>query len=525
MADESPGTIISLTYHEITADPRVLKEARALARAGYDVHIFCDWPEGKPQHDEIDGIRVTRFSCFGTDGISLAAFEAMDFLTSSRPAIADRYVPYASACEFLTGIRPHLNERFGSDSFDRLKSSYFRKHKGVKKLKRFVSYLSFHLSLRQFDAKSPREEGASVKKMSLSAALADWRKHRGRQFQAQSIAFWSNLSNEKFDGQYAAVHAHDIYCLPAGVMLARQLNVPLVYDAHEYEPARATKIASDAPQLPELIENDCFAHIDRMITVSEGIAELYAQRYQGPAPTIVMNAPETDAHGALKKGDLPADFRTVRDQVGLADDQPLVVATGAVQRAHRGMDKVLEALVHLPDVNLASLGPRHAANDNWFMGVARKLGVSSRVHLLPPVDAKHVPAAINSANASICAFQDVSLNHRLAMPNKLFEAAFARIPICVSDLPEMRRFVETLEIGRVMDQTCPESIAAALRDVIQNPENYRPNSETDRKLAEVYSWPRQAEKLIGLYQDLFGAPSSYDESIRSTIRAEAEPSP
>jgi len=154
------------------------------------------------------------------------------------------------------------------------------------------------------------------------------------------------------------------------------------------------------------------------------------------------------------------------------------------------------------------MGSRHPGDDQWCLGLARKLDLEHRVHLLPPVDARDVPFAISTANVAVVPIQDASLSYRFCMPNKLFEAAFARIPICVSDLPEMRRFVATLGIGRAMDQTDPKAIAAALREVIENRDTYSLTSEAERKLINIYSWQRQAEKLVALYTDLIGPPEA-----------------
>ena len=101
--------------------------------------------------------------------------------------------------------------------------------------------------------------------------------------------------------------------------------------------------------------------------------------------------------------------------------------------------------------------------------------------------------------------QDSSLNHRLAMPNKLFEAAFAHVPLCVADLPELRRFVETLGNGRVMDQTDSRAIANALQEVITNRSAYLLDADGRKKLVDTYSWQKQSKKLMQLYAGLIGS--------------------
>ncbi|WP_319545864.1 glycosyltransferase [Ruegeria conchae] len=510
MTPNRSGKIISLTYHEITQDARVLKQARVLRNAGYDVNVYCDWPEGLPEHDEIDGVKITRFECYSSKNARADILDKLTFLNRSKDEIRKRYLPFAKSVEALETLIPSIEEKFGAGAIEKAQSSYFKTADGAERRRRFVEYLSLKMRIKLFEKSLPfasinPETGKKSRK--VTDMRKNYRAWRKKLYQAQSIHYCSNFPEIESDDGIVAIHAHDIYCLPCGVMLSQRLKVPLIYDAHEYEPARATKMDEQAPELPEWIEDDCFPYVTRMITVSDGFGELYEKRFAGPPPTIVMNAPEVEASTLTKPVQLREDFRTVREQANVGDDVPLIVFTGGIQRTHRGVDKVLEAMVHLPEAHLVSLGPRHVTNDAWFESVAKQLGVSDRVSLLPPVDARDVPAAISTAHVSVCPFQDVSLNHRLAMPNKLFEAAFARIPICVSDLPEMRRFVETLGIGRAMDQTDPKAIAATLQEVFDNRDAYLMTPEAENRLVNHYSWQRQAEKLLALYDEVLSPAS------------------
>jgi glycosyltransferase involved in cell wall biosynthesis len=286
------------------------------------------------------------------------------------------------------------------------------------------------------------------------------------------------------------------------VLLKQRFGAKLVYDAHEFEPERATKMPPEGNQMVDLLERDCLDNIDALITVSDSIGELYAARFPKRAPVIVMNAPEGAETPVSPSEEEKQGAQSLRSKIKLNATTPLVVFTGGIQKEHRGLDKVLEALARLPGYHLVTMGPRHEKNDDWFLSHARMLGLEDRVHLAPPVDARDVPRMISSCNVAICPFQDVSLNHRFALPNKLFEAAFAGVPICVSDLPEMRRFVDRLGIGRSMDQTDPDSIAAALRDTVEHGERYRLTAGARSLLEQEFSWAAQKKKLVALYDQL-----------------------
>jgi glycosyltransferase involved in cell wall biosynthesis len=509
MTDAKRPTVISLCYHEITADPRVMKEAQALQAGGYDVHVFCDWPDGRPEYEEIDGLKITRFKVYSSGNISATDLDLFPFLQRSRAALTHRFLPYAEAAESLRAYKPMLEERFGPDVLARTQSSYYKSVSGAERSRRYRAFLRLSLGIYVMGFLGMLRPGHKPPgRLPLWKAM--WQRSRSRksQFQAEAVLLAANLTRIAECPKAAAVHAHDIYCLIAGAWLSRKLGVPLVYDAHEYEPGRATKTDQGEENLAALIEEDCFGDVARMVTVSEGIADLYSARFPGPRPALVMNAPAFRARDGAVGPDLPPGLTGLRALARLDTDTPLMVFTGGAQRSNRGLDKVLEAMRDLPGYHFANLGPRDELFDGWLMKRAEQNRVAERIHLLPPVPARDVPATIASADMAVIPIQDVSLSYRHAMPNKLFEAAYAGLPICVSDLPDMRSFVEEFGIGRAMNQTDPTNIAAVLRDVMENRARYMPTPEVYARMVRDYGWQTQADRLCAVFDDLLGGPAA-----------------
>ncbi len=495
------GTVIVLNYHELSTDARVLKQARALGENGFAVTVYCDRPQGLPDAATIDGIKVVRFQCFSGDLIEPSDVERFGFLSVARSEIINRFLPYAQACRDYRLLTEKLSQRFGADFAARLKSGRAKELSGVQKVRSRIGRMVLKSALAIPVRVSADGSATVTKRLRYRQTEKALRATRKSLYQASSLVFASNLLRQPFPDRVCAIHAHDIYCLPGGVLLSQKFGVPLIYDAHEYEPARATKMAETGPNLPELLEDDCLPYVSRIITVSENIGALYGRRFSGPPPTIVMNSPECGFAPSETEQDQAVCIRT---NAGLDDNVPVVVFTGGVQRAHRGLDVVLAALKDVPSAVLVCLGPRHPTNDEWLLNQASYLGVRNRVVLLPAVDARLVPVAIRKATVAVCPIQDVSLSYRFSMPNKLFEAVFAGIPICVSDLPDMRRFVEDLGVGKVMDQTDPKNIAETLRYVIENRSEFSLTPGARAKLLNTYSWEAQVRKLLDLYADVLG---------------------
>jgi glycosyltransferase involved in cell wall biosynthesis len=103
--------------------------------------------------------------------------------------------------------------------------------------------------------------------------------------------------------------------------------------------------------------------------------------------------------------------------------------------------------------------------------------------------------------------QGTTLNHRLATPNKLFEAIGAGVPVVVSDLPGMASIVRQTGVGETCDPSDPADVARALRAILDRSPSDR-RALRDHCLAvaqDQYNWEEQAERLVDLYASL-GAP-------------------
>jgi glycosyltransferase involved in cell wall biosynthesis len=490
--------VICLGFQEVTADARVMKEARALARIGHDVQVFCDWPSGHSAEDYIQGVRINRFRCFDFAEVDVEFVKTLDFLKQSFPEVSKRYFPFAGACIKFR----FLGEIYGLD-YAKLPKWHYKRFKGAERLKKKLDHLFERLKLRTAYFRRPSLCPNAYEMLGDD----DLQKLFREADQCLAILFAENLFRGFPEIVADVIHAHDIYTLVAGVVLAQKCGAKLIYDAHEYEPGRfAIDEKSPDSLLPTLIEDDAFQFVDAIITVSDSIAERYKARLKRQC-VVIANVPES-GFGSAASNDYEVSRLSIRKTIGLDANTPLFVFTGLVQQENRGLDKVVMALSYLPSFHFAVLGPRNTVDDAWLLSVAKSQGVANRVHFLPAVDARDVPLAIASCDLAVVPIQPTTMSHRLAMPTKLFEAAFSGIPLCVSDLPEMRRFVEVFGIGRVMDQSNPEKIAQAVREVFENRQNYSLTEQSRNRLRQEYGWGAQSHKLAKLYEDL-AQPQNY----------------
>jgi glycosyltransferase involved in cell wall biosynthesis len=104
------------------------------------------------------------------------------------------------------------------------------------------------------------------------------------------------------------------------------------------------------------------------------------------------------------------------------------------------------------------------------------------------------------------AIQPTTLNHRYTTPQKLFEALAAGVPVVASDLPGMADIVRASDAGVLCDATSPDSIAAAIKEVLDQPPAELAAMRERASLAarETYNWDRQVTTLFELYGRLLG---------------------
>jgi glycosyltransferase involved in cell wall biosynthesis len=287
-----------------------------------------------------------------------------------------------------------------------------------------------------------------------------------------------------------AVHAHDAAMLLPGIVGARLTGAMLVYDSHELAtsvPYRERAWAWFVASIEQLVVPRC----DAVITVSEGIAERLRRRYRLPrTPTVVRNVTALRVSGS---GGL-------RTSLGIDAHTPLVLHQGA-PAPDRGCEALIAAIAKVSEAHLAFLGdsePGYAAVLRQEIGAH---DVHDRVTMLPSVALEQLLAHTVEADVGVTLLQDTCENHRLALPNKLFEYLAAGVPVVASDLPEIRRLIEQHGVGWCVAPNDPTALAGALRGALAQ----RADPALRERLADAaaeLSWPREQLRLVELYAGL-----------------------
>lgn len=242
------------------------------------------------------------------------------------------------------------------------------------------------------------------------------------------------------------VIANDWRALPIADAARRGCNARIIYDSHEFaseEFADSWRWRLLARRHVVRIEERYIRKADAVVTVSDGIADALAARYGLARPTVISNTPAWQETAFRPTGD------------------PITVLYHGAIVPRRGLEILIESVAHWPEAyRLLIRGPAQGGYDQHLRALAGGLG--ARIAFEPAVPPDQVVPAAAQADIGIFLLSNSTTHARFAMPNKIFEYIQAGLMVISSDLPEIRRVVETAGCGLLLDEDTPRTIAARL---------------------------------------------------------------
>lgn len=189
----------------------------------------------------------------------------------------------------------------------------------------------------------------------------------------------------------------------------------------------------------------------------------------------------------------PLDEATLRATLGLGD-RPLVLSVSA-RRPHKNLERLIAAMAHVPDAALVLPG-YPSPFDDGLRATAERHGVADRVHLCGWVGE---PELEGLYRASVClAFP--SLAEGFGLP--VLEAMVRDLPVAcsaVSALPEVAG-----DAALLFDPHTVESIAGAIRSLLDDAALRARLVERGRAQAARFSWERAAQETVASYRRVLG---------------------
>lgn len=283
------------------------------------------------------------------------------------------------------------------------------------------------------------------------------------------------------------IHCNDTLVLPLGVITKLFTGAKLIYDAHELESNR-NGLSKTLGKMTLFAEKLLWRFVDKLIVVSPSILTWYQENIGKKTTEIIMNSPVLKDNVLDEKN----DKSYFRKKFNISNNSKIFLYIGILGKG-RGIDLLIEAFKKNDlSSHLVFLG--YGEFKDRLIELSKE---HQNIHVHDAVPHNEVVTIAKSADVGLCFIQNVSLSNYYCLPNKLFEYAFAEIPVLASNFPDISMVVEKYDLGKCSDLDA-ESIYNAIKEFEQMEELPRINANNLYNL----SWRAQEEKLVKMYEDV-----------------------
>ncbi len=446
--------ICMFVYNNCVRDARVLKEAKTLASACYDVRIVCLLDKTTHAYEELDSVRIIRLPRHPLHfklarGIMNFIDVVILFLRTFINILL--WIIYKITKTFSSSDEKSGRTKIYSHSFPILIKNvrYFVRATCYKPLSFFHKFLCFSdYYYRAF--KVVMREPADI------------------------------------------YHAHDLNTLPVAYLVKYFLGGKLVYDSHELYTEISSFSLLDRVSL-RIQEKYLIRRSNQCITVNNSIAHELKRRYNIRLPSVIMNCPPS-INQLSEQGN-----HTLRSRLGLADDIPIILYHGGYL-FNRGIENLILSAHYLNKGKIVLMG--WGKIEQELRSLVNAESLSDRVLFTEPVAQDKLLGVIRSATLGVIPYRFVGLNNYYTTPNKLFEYMAAGLPVAGSDFPELKRIIEGYNIGRTFNPEDRKDIADAINYMLSNRDRYKQMQGNTLEAAKTFNWENESRKLLEVYRNL-----------------------
>jgi hypothetical protein len=282
---------------------------------------------------------------------------------------------------------------------------------------------------------------------------------------------------------YDLIVSHDLVLLPF-VFKVKGTKTRVMLDAREYYPKNYNDQWLWRRLKKPVNEYSCREYLqrcDKIITVSDGLAEEYNRRYK-VHPEVVMS--------------LPVRW----------DLQPLPPVADRIRVVHHGVagkSRRTEIMLEMMDYvdERFTLDMMMVVRDvKYWNKVVSMANKRKNIRIVPPVPMQEIIPVTNRYNIGLFLVPPTNFNLRHTLPNKLFKFIQARLLVTIGPSIEMSKIVQKFNCGVVARDFDPRSLANELnRLTIEKIAELKENSH---KAARELNAEVNAKRIREIVSDL-----------------------
>ncbi|MGV6860754.1 MAG: glycosyltransferase [Putridiphycobacter sp.] len=264
-------------------------------------------------------------------------------------------------------------------------------------------------------------------------------------------------------------------------------NCKLIYDSHEF--FTGVPELTSRPKIQKIwqrIERKTIPAVDKMYTVNTSIADLYRKLYNKDIK-VVRNISDHK----------PVESHKSKIELGLPLDKRIIIIQGAGINVDRGAEEAVEAIKLLDDCVLIFVGNGDVIPQLKQQVAKEKLEDKVLFFGKRPYAELMNYTALSDIGLSLD--KNTNVNYQFSLPNKIFDYIHANTPVVVSDLVEVKRVVEDNQVGVVIDNHAPETIAEAIKQLISDDDFYQSLKTNTIKASKVLNWENESKVLEEIF--------------------------
>lgn len=448
-------TILLLNLSETSRDPRVRRVGETLAQQGHRVVAINPAFEVQTPSEQHGPIEIRRFPVPQAYG-----HREMAQLEAHAP----------EAARIVRGASPEVMDR-------QLRRPYYLHRRWHGRGSRLIDRIEHRIGIesarirRAYDLLGPAPEDNEIPRIRSIMVI--------------------NLELARLAATYRpdVVHANDLDTLLAGLILKLQFGIPLVYDAHEIYPEQFPENERSPTwhSFYTALEQALILRTDARMTVCDSLGDYFQRRYASAPFVTVRNTPSIRF--------------LVPEDVLLRRNQPVRLLYHGALFKHRGLEQLIESARYLRSARIVLRG--FGDHTTALQELATRLEVGDRVEFAPAVAVDDLVAKASESDIGLNPFPSACLNTEYALPNKVFEYMMGGLAVVSSNLIELRRLTQALDIGRLFRSLDPREMAEDLEALAAAPDQvreYRRNAH--RQARETYHWEHEQQRLMALYRAL-----------------------
>lgn len=254
-----------------------------------------------------------------------------------------------------------------------------------------------------------------------------------------------------------------------------------VYDAHELFCEMHDIVRKPALyKFWKTIEKFCQPRFPLGYTENQSYADEYEKMY-GVKYFVVMNSPYKS-----------------EEEISFKEKENILIYQGVVDRG-RGFEGLIPAMPH---VNARLIVCGKGTFFDEVQQLVAEYQVQNKVEFKGFVLPEDLKRFTQTAKVGLNMNANLGASFYYSLSNRFFDYMHAGVPQITMNYPENKKINDQYEIGLLIDNLEPDTIADAINKLLSDDELYNRLKQNCVAAREIYNWQNEENKLIAFYKSL-----------------------